>query len=140
MNNVMTLDDTKAIELLQRKFYEYTKDDCKKAKGRDYICDHEIHYAFDYRYPNDKNYIGITCRFLYNNCLNKIIGFKVYELHKGANFVEGISTIGDGIEVGLVHETAFTAGYRTIKVGDHFKIEELSTPKYYRPQQFVEIV
>ena len=125
MSNVMTLDDNKAITLLQRKFFEYTDNNCKKAIGRDYICDHEIHYAFDYKYPNDRNFIGITCRFLYNNDIDKIIGFEVYELFKGADFVEGISKINDGIEVGTVHKVAFLGGFKTVKRCGKFDIERI---------------
>ena len=139
----MTMDDTKALTLLQRKFFEYTKDNCKKARGRDYICDHEIHYAFDYRHPNDRNFIGITCRFLYNNDINTIVGFEVYELFKGENFVEGISKIGDGIEVGLVHKVAFCGNYRTVKRNNIFDIEKTEYYSKYinadKVQSYVEV-
>ena len=140
MSNVMTLDDNKAITLLQRKFFEYTDNNCKKAIGRDYICDHEIHYLFDYMHKDDPNYIGITTRFLYNENIKQIVGFEVCELFKGADFVEGVSKINDGIEVGTVHKVAFLGGFKTVKRCGKFDIERIDISNKDNVVPYVEIL
>ena len=141
VTSLLTMDDIKAISLLERKFFEYTADNCRKAKGLNYICDNEIKHAFDYKNIGDKNYIGITCRFLYNQEAESIVGFKVYELFKGVDFVEGFSTIDDGIVIGEVHEFAFAGGFKTIKLDNNvFRLGSIDRKHPEYVQSFVEII
>jgi len=135
----MNKEDLHALTVLGKKFAEYTADNYKKARGKEYICDSEIHYLFDYMHKNDPNYIGITTRFLYNENIGQIVGFEVCELFKGANFVEGISKINDGIEIGTVHKVAFLGGFKTVKRRGRFDIKRIDIPNKDSVIPYVDI-
>ena len=136
----MNKEDLHALTVLGKKFAEYTADNYKKARGKEYICDSEIHYLFDYMHKDEPNYIGITTRFLYNENNKQIVGFEVCELFKGANFVEGVSKINDGIEIGTVHNVAFCGGFKTVKICDRFDIERINISNKDNATPYVEIL
>jgi len=135
----MNKEDLHALTVLGKKFAEYTADNYKKARRKEYICDSEIHYLFDYMHKNEPNYIGITTRFLYNENIGQIVGFEVCELFKGANFVEGISKINDGIEIGTVHKVAFLGGFKTVKRRGRFDIKRIDIPNKDSVIPYVDI-
>lgn len=118
----MNKEDLHALTVLGRKFAEYTADNYKKARGRTYICDSEIHYLFDYMHKNEPDYIGITTRFLYDKETKSVIGFQIYELYKTEDFTEDTKELNKNILMEPNHRVAFVRGFRTIKNGNYFDI------------------